>query len=86
VKPLPFCCAKTVSEPDLLKPPELRFERKQIPRIVVNIRNNRKAMEPLEATKLPWAQLRASREYRWTSLATRQFAGPADTKILAGIA
>ena len=47
---------KTVSELDLLKPLELLFERKQIPQFVVNIRSRRKAMEPLEATRLPWAQ------------------------------
>lgn len=50
-----FICAKTVPELDLLKPPELLFERKQIPRFVVNIRNSRKTMGSLEATKLPWA-------------------------------
>ena len=54
--PTPFHCAKTVSELDLLGPPGLLFERKQIPRFVVNIRILRIAMEPLEATRLPWAQ------------------------------
>ena len=54
--PLLFRCAKTVSELDLLKSLELLFERKQIPRIVVNIRNSRKTMEPLEATWLPYKQ------------------------------
>jgi hypothetical protein len=54
--PLLFRCAKTVSELDLLKSLELLFERKQIPRIIVNIRNSRKTMEPLEAAWLPWAQ------------------------------
>jgi hypothetical protein len=49
----PFNCAKTVSELDLLKPPRLLFERKQIPQIVVNIRIARNVMEPLEATRLP---------------------------------
>ena len=34
----------------------LLFERKQIPRIVVNVRNSRKATELLEATRLPSAQ------------------------------
>ena len=51
-----FNCAKTVSEPDLLKRPGLLFERKQIPQIVVIVRIQRKAMDPLGATKLPWAQ------------------------------
>jgi hypothetical protein len=54
--PLLFNCARTVPEPHLLHPWNLRFERKQIPRIVVNIRNCRSAMEPLEAARLPWAQ------------------------------
>ena len=52
-----FRCARTVSELDLLKPLELLFERKQIPQVVVIVRISRKAMEPLEAAKLPWAQL-----------------------------
>jgi hypothetical protein len=34
VAPLLFKCAKTVSEPYLLHPRELRFQRKQIPRFV----------------------------------------------------
>lgn len=51
-----FGCARTVSEPDLFKRLRLLFERKQIPRIVVNIRNSRKTMEPLEATRLPYKQ------------------------------
>src|SRR5271168_1596108 len=51
-----FNCAKTVSEPDLLKRPGLLFERKQIPQIVVIVRIQRKAMDPLGATKLPRAQ------------------------------
>jgi hypothetical protein len=36
----------------------LLFERKQIPQFVVNIRTSRKTMEPLEATRLPRAQVR----------------------------
>ena len=51
-----FNCAKTVSEPDLLKRPGLLFERKQIPQIIVNVRNSRTATEPLETTRVPWAQ------------------------------
>src|SRR5215471_18144162 len=54
LSPTPFYCAKTVSELDLLEPPGLLFERKQIPRFVVNIRILRIAMEPLEATRLPY--------------------------------
>lgn len=56
VAPLLFCCAKTVSELHLLEPPGLLFERKQIPQIIVNVRNSRKATEPLETTRVPWAQ------------------------------
>ena len=52
----PFRCAKTVSELHLFVPLGLLFERKQIPQIVVNIRISRNPMEPLEATRLPWAQ------------------------------
>ncbi len=48
-------CAKTVSERHLFEELGLLFERKQIPQIVVNIRISRNPMEPLEATKLPWA-------------------------------
>jgi hypothetical protein len=51
-----FGCAKTVSELHLFEPLRLLFERKQIPQIVVNVRIRRKAMEPLEAARLPWAQ------------------------------
>ncbi len=51
-----FYCAKTVSELDLFEPLGLPFERKQIPRIVVNVRIQRKTTELLEATSLPWAQ------------------------------
>ena len=40
----------------LLQALGLLFERKQIPQIVVNVRIQRKTMEPLEATRLPWAQ------------------------------
>jgi hypothetical protein len=54
--PLLFRCARTVSELYLFERLRLLFERKQIPRFVVNIRNSGKAMEPLEATQLPWAQ------------------------------
>jgi hypothetical protein len=53
VTPLRFTCAKTVSELHLFEMLGLLFERKQIPRFVVNIRNSRKAMEPSEATRLP---------------------------------
>jgi hypothetical protein len=45
-----------VSEPHLFDPGEFPFERKQIPRFVVNIRSSRKTIEPLEATRLPWAR------------------------------
>jgi hypothetical protein len=51
-----FHCAGTVSELHLFERLRLLFERKQIPRIVVNIWIRRKALEPLEATRLPWAQ------------------------------
>ena len=51
-----FHCAKTVSERDPFHPMNLPFERKQIPRIVVTIRNSRKPTEPLEPISLPWAQ------------------------------
>ena len=51
-----FTRAKTVSELHLLVPLGLLFERKQIPRFVVNIRSSRKAMDPLEAARLPYKQ------------------------------
>jgi hypothetical protein len=51
-----FNCAKTVSESHLFQPPGLLFERKQIPQIVVIVRIQRKTMEPLEQTTVPWAQ------------------------------
>ena len=54
--PLLFHCAKTVSEPDPFDPMNLLVERKQIPRIVVTIRNSRKPTEPLEPISLPWAR------------------------------
>jgi hypothetical protein len=54
-----FGCAKTVSELHPFELLGLLFERKQIPQIVVNVRISRKTMEPLEATRLPWAHLRA---------------------------
>ena len=54
--PLLFHCAKTVSEPHPFHPMTLLFERKQIPRIVVTIRNSRKPTEPLEPIALSWAQ------------------------------
>ena len=54
-------CAKTVSELHLLKPPGLLFERKQIPQIVVIVRIQRKTMEPLEQSTVPWAHVRHSR-------------------------
>jgi hypothetical protein len=54
--PLLFHCAKTVSELDPFHPMNLLLERKQIPRIVVNVRTSRKPMEPLEPISLPWAQ------------------------------
>ncbi len=34
----------------------LLFERKQIPRIVVNVRNSQKPIDRLEPISLPWAQ------------------------------
>ena len=54
--PLLLRCAKTVSELHLFDPLGLLFEQKRIPQFVVNIRKSRNAMEPLEATRLPWAQ------------------------------
>lgn len=56
---LRFCCAETVSGLHQFEVLALLFERKQIPQIIVNIRISRKPMEPLEARRLPWAQLRA---------------------------
>ena len=48
---------KLCPNPICLKRPGLLFERKQIPQIVVIVRiQRRKAMDPLGATKLPWAQ------------------------------
>jgi hypothetical protein len=48
-----------VSEPDLFKRLGLLVDRKQIPRIVVIVRNSREAMEPLElgvgAPSASWA-------------------------------
>jgi hypothetical protein len=41
-----FHCARTVSKPHLFDPWNFRFERKQIPRFVVNIRNSRKTAGP----------------------------------------
>jgi len=49
-------CAKTVSEPDPHHPTTLLFERKQIPRIVVTIRNSRNSIDHPEPISLPWAQ------------------------------
>src|SRR5581483_10339117 len=49
-------CAKTVSEPHPFHPMTLLFERKQIPRIVVTIRNSRNSIDRLEPISLPWAQ------------------------------
>jgi len=54
--PLLFKCAKTVSELHLFQLLGLPFERKQIPQIVVNVRTSRQTTEPLETTRLPWAQ------------------------------
>ena len=54
--PLFAGCAKNVPELHLFAPLGLLFERKQSPQIVVNVRIRRKYMEPLEATRLPWAQ------------------------------
>jgi hypothetical protein len=56
VAPLLFGCAKTVSELHAFQSLELLFERKQIPQIVVNFRSLRKTTEPLEITRVPWAQ------------------------------
>ena len=56
VAPLLFGCAKTVSELHPFQSLELLFERKQIPQIVVNVRSLRKTTEPLEITRVPWAQ------------------------------
>ncbi len=47
---------KTVSKLQLFEALGLLFERKQIPQIVVIVRNSRKTTEPLEPTPLPWAQ------------------------------
>ena len=54
-----FICTRTVSELHLREPLGLLFERKQIPQFIANIRIRPKTMEPLEATRLPWAELRA---------------------------
>jgi hypothetical protein len=54
--PLIFRCAKTVSEPDPFHPMNLLFERKQISRIVVTIKNSRKPIDRLEPISFPWAQ------------------------------
>ena|SRR5437879_5733796 len=56
VTPLRFTCAKTVSKLHLFEPLRLLFERKQVPQIVVIVRIRRKTTEPLEATRLLWAQ------------------------------
>jgi hypothetical protein len=53
-----FACVRTVSELHLFELLGLLFERKQIPQFVVNVRNARKTMEPLEATRLPCSQVR----------------------------
>ena len=50
-----FRCAKTVSESHLFQLPGFPFERKQIPQIVVIVRIQRKTMEALEQTTVPWA-------------------------------
>jgi hypothetical protein len=71
VTPLLFICAKTVSELDLFVLLGLLFERKQIPQIVVNIRIQRKAMEPLEATRLPWAQAPPLPSWPWVGIPGR---------------
>ena len=54
--PLLFSCAKTVSKLHLFQSLELLLERKQIPRIVVNVRISRKTTELMEITRAPWAQ------------------------------
>ena len=54
--PSRFTCARTASESHLFQPKGLPFERKQIPQIVVIVRIQRKTMEPLEQTTVPWAQ------------------------------
>src|ERR1035441_392298 len=56
VAPLLLSCATTVSELHAFQSLELLFERKQIPRIVVNFSSLRKTTEPLEITRVPWAQ------------------------------
>jgi hypothetical protein len=56
-----------VSELHLFEPLRLLFERKQIPQIVVNVRIRRKAMEPLGAARLPWAQTLAIFGYAMVS-------------------
>lgn len=45
-----------MSQSHLFQLPELPFERKQLPQIVVNVGNPRKATDPLEPILLPWAQ------------------------------
>ncbi len=57
----PFRCPTTVSESHLYQLQGLPFERKQIPRIVVNIRIWRKTMDSLEATRVPYKQVRSDR-------------------------
>lgn len=54
-----FLCARTVSEPHLFDPWNLWFERKQLPRFVGIVNSQRKATEPLEATRLPGKQVPA---------------------------
>ena len=56
----------------------LLFERKQIPQIVVNVRNSRKATEPLEATRLPWAYPRVMTLH---NLATATLRSPSQAQL-----
>jgi hypothetical protein len=51
-----FNCAETVSESRLFQQKGLPFERKRIPQIVVIVRIQRKTMEHLEQTTVPYKQ------------------------------
>jgi len=54
----PSDCAKTVPKPVLLQPLELASSEKQIPQVVVLVRNQKKRQEVLEATRLRPRQVR----------------------------
>jgi hypothetical protein len=54
--PLLFRCAKTVYELHLFEPLGFLVELKQIPQIVVIVRNSRETKEYLKATRAPYKQ------------------------------